>query len=280
MHCCKFIDTHTHLYDEAFDTDLEETFDRVRAAGVEYCIFPAIDMANYTRQTSVAKKYRGFVKEAAGLHPTSVGVNWKEELDFVKERLKERNGKSPISDTAACDDIFERYVAVGEIGIDGYWSREFMNEQKIVFAEQILLANEYNLPVIVHVREGIEEVFEVLENLSGVDIKGVFHAYSGSYETYLRLKKYGNIKIGIGGVVTYKNAGIAKVLEKIPLEDILLETDAPWLTPVPFRGKRNESTYVKIIAEKVAQIKGCTLEEVAHITTANAAELFGLDINR
>lgn len=279
MHCCKFIDTHTHLYDEAFDTDLEETFDRVKAAGIGCCIFPAVDMANYTRQTSVAKKHMGFVKEAVGLHPTSVGANWEVELGFVKERLKERNGQLPAHDITACNDVLDRYVAVGEIGIDGYWSREFMNEQKIVFAEQILLANEYNLPVIVHVRDGIEEVFEVLdEKLLGVEIKGVFHAYSGSYETYLRLKKYGNIKIGIGGVVTYKNAGIAKVLEKIPLEDIVLETDSPWLTPVPFRGKRNESTYIKIIAEKVAQIKGCTLEEVAHTTTANASELFGLDI--
>lgn len=286
MYCCKFIDTHTHLYDEAFDTDLEETFGRVKAAGIECCIFPAVDMENYTRQTSVARKYRGFVKEAAGLHPTSVGANWREELDFVKKALEERNGKlqaascGNVAGTVSVgNDTEDKYVAVGEIGIDGYWSREFMNEQKIVFREQILLAQEYNLPVIVHVREGIEEVFDVLESLSGVKMNGVFHAYSGSYETYLRLKKYGNIKVGIGGVVTYKNAGIAKVLEKIPMEDIVLETDAPWLTPVPFRGKRNESTYIPVIAEKIAQIKGCTLEEVARITTANAVELFGLEIN-
>lgn len=257
----RFIDTHVHLYDEAFDADFDQTLLRIKEAGVECCIFPAIDMENYARQTETAKKCAGFAYEAIGVHPTSVGANWRVELDFVKGKLAERGA---------------HYVAVGEIGVDGYWSREFINEQKEVFREQLLLANEYNLPVIVHVRDAIEEVFQVLDSLEGVPVRGVFHAFSGSYETYCRLKKYGDIKIGIGGVVTYKNAGIARVIERVPLEDIVLETDAPWLTPVPYRGKRNESTYLQVIADKVAQIKGCDVETVAEVTTQNAIELFNL----
>lgn len=264
----KFIDTHAHLYDEAYDGDFDETLQRIKEAGVGCCIFPAIDMENYERQTGIARKCGSFVREAIGVHPTSVGANWRMELDFVEARLAERN-----ADGAAQN----RYVAVGEIGIDGYWSKEFINEQKEVFREQLVLAHKYGLPVIVHVRDAIEEVFEVLDSLQGLAVKGVFHAFSGSYETYCRLKKYGDIKIGIGGVVTYKNAGVAKVIERVPLEDIVLETDAPWLTPVPYRGKRNESSYLQIIAEKVAQVKGCSVDTVAEATTRNAIELFNLN---
>ena len=266
MDIYKYIDTHTHLYDEAFDSDLNETIDRIKEAGVSKVVFPGIDRDNFDRQSRVAALYPGFVYEAIGLHPTSVGANWRDELEFVREKLTERNGNGTDGG----------YMAVGEIGIDGYWSKEFIEEQKIVFKEQIMLAKEYRLPIIVHVRDAIEQVFEVLEDLGYDDIRGVFHAFSGSYETYCRLKKYGDIKIGIGGVVTYKNAGVAKVIEKVPLTDILLETDAPWLTPVPYRGKRNESTYIPVIAEKIAQIKGCSLEDVARVTTSNAEKLFAI----
>ena len=261
-----YIDTHTHLYDEAFDSDLNETISRIKDAGVVKLVFPGIDSENYGRQSRVAAAHPEFVYEAIGLHPTSVGVNWRDELEFVKERLKERNGVANGN----------KYVAIGEIGVDGYWSKEFIEEQKIVFKEQVILAREYALPIIVHVRDAIEQVLEVLEELGYDDIRGVFHAFSGSYETYCRLKRYGDIKIGIGGVVTYKNAGVAKVIEKVPLSDIVLETDAPWLTPVPYRGKRNESTYIPVIAEKIAQIKGCSLEGVAVATTSNARELFAI----
>lgn len=262
----RYIDTHVHLYDEAFDADFDETLDRIKNSGVECCILPAIDISSFERQTKIAQKCEGFLYEAIGLHPTSVGENWQEELAFVKEKLAARNVSGANG-----------YVAVGEIGVDGYWSRDFMQQQKIVFKEQMLLAQEYGLPVIVHVRDAVDDLFEVLDSLNGANIKGVFHAFSGSYETYCRLKKYGDIKIGIGGVVTYKNAGVAKVIEKVSLEDILLETDAPWLTPVPYRGKRNESSYLQVIAEKVASIKGCSVEEVARITTENAVKLFGLN---
>lgn len=260
----KFIDTHVHLYDEAFDADRDETLERMKSAGVEYCIFPAIDMESYSRQSEVAAKYHGYVYEAIGLHPTSVNRNWEKELDFVRSAIEARGADNP-------------YVAIGEIGIDGYWSKEFIQAQKEAFRQQLLLADRYGLPVIVHVRDAVGEIFEVLDSLHDqITLRGVFHAFSGSYETYCRLKKYGDIKVGIGGVVTYKNAGVAKVLESVPLKDILLETDAPWLTPVPYRGKRNESTYLMVIAEKIAQIKGCSVEEIARVTTANAMELFNI----
>ncbi len=277
----KFIDTHTHLYDEAFDPDFDEAVARIKEAGVGCCIFPAIDIENYERQTAAANRCKGFVYEAMGLHPTSVGANWREELKFVKERLAERNGVVPgeNGNEVGGEETVGKgngYIAIGEIGIDGYWSKEFIEEQKFVFKEQLLMADRYGLPVIVHVRDGIEEVFEVLDSLDNIKIKGVFHAFSGSFETYERLKKYGNIKIGIGGVVTYKNVGIAKVIERVPLEDILLETDSPYLTPVPYRGKRNSSEYIPVIAEKIAQIKGRSIDEVAAVTTASARELFGI----
>lgn len=255
----EYVDTHAHLYDEAFDEDFEQTVARIKEHGVIKCIFPAIDSTSYSRQTEAASRCGEFVSQAMGLHPTSVGGNWKEELDFALDALN-RGG----------------YVAVGEIGIDGYWSKEFIRQQKEVFRVQLEVAYQKGLPVIIHAREATEEIFQVLESLGKRVPRGVFHAFSGSYETYERICKYGDFMVGIGGVVTYKNAGVAKSIGRIPLERIVLETDSPYLTPVPFRGKRNESSYLVHIAEKIAQIKGCHLEEVARRTTENAFTLFGL----
>ena len=253
----QFIDTHAHLYDEAFDGDLDEVVGKIKGAGVAKCILPAIDSTSFARQQEVAAKYGDFTPQAMGLHPTSVGENWKEELDFALEEI----GKGG-------------YVAVGEIGIDGYWSRDFIKQQKEAFRVQMELAYKKDLPVIIHVREATDEVFEVLDSLGGSMPRGVFHAFSGSWETYDRISRYGDFMVGIGGVVTYKNAGVAKSIERIPLERIVLETDCPYLTPVPMRGKRNYSSYLAYIAENVAQVKGCALEEVAAVTTANAKEMF------
>lgn len=255
----QFVDTHAHLYDEAFDRDFDETIARIKENGVIKCIFPGIDSTTFERQTRAAARCGDFVAQAMGLHPTSVGANWREELDFVFDAVEKGN-----------------YVAIGEIGMDGYWSKEFLVEQKEVFREQLKLAYSKDLPVIIHAREATEEIFQVLDSLKGEVPRGVFHAFSGSYETYSRIASYGNFMVGIGGVVTYKNAGVAKSIERIPLERMLLETDSPYLTPVPFRGKRNESSYLVHIAGKIAEIKGCTLEEVASATTANAFEMFGL----
>lgn len=255
----QFVDTHAHLYDEAFDADFDETIARIKGNGVIKCIFPAIDSSSYSRQVAAAARCGDFVSQAMGLHPTSVGEDWEKELQFVFDEV-EKGG----------------YVAIGEIGMDGYWSKEFMAEQKEVFAQQLKLAYRKGLPAIIHAREATEEIFDVLDSLRGEVPAGVFHAFGGSWETYGRICTYGNFMVGIGGVATYKNAGVAKSLERIPLEKILLETDCPYLTPVPFRGKRNESSYLVYIAEKIAQIKGCPLEEVAAVTTANAFKIFGL----
>ena len=255
----QFIDTHAHLYDEAFDGDFEEVIGKIKNDGVVKCIFPAIDSTTFDRQTRAAQKCGDFVSEAMGLHPTSVGANWREELDFVMEKV----AQGP-------------YIAIGEIGLDGYWSREFMDEQKVVFREQLKLAYKMDLPVIIHVREATEETFQVIDSLGEEIPRGVFHAFSGSSETWERIRRYGKFMVGIGGVVTYKNAGVAKTVEQIPLEYILLETDCPYLTPVPHRGKRNDSGNLVYIAEKIAQVKGCSLEEVARITTGNATRMFGL----
>ncbi len=257
----RLIDTHLHLYDEAFDADREEVVERMRQAGVVKCIMPAIDKDSFGRQSSVSSAYRDFLWQAIGLHPTSVNENWEDELQFVRDELEKRR---------------DNYVAIGEIGLDGYWSKDFMEEQKTVFKEQLLLAKEYSLPVIIHLREATEELFEVLDSPGAAPLKGVFHAFSGSAESYRRLKKYGDIKFGIGGVVTYKNAGVAVSLKSMPLEDLLLETDAPWLSPVPFRGKRNESSHLVEIAAKIAQIKEVAIEEVAETTSVNAERMFGI----
>lgn len=260
----KFVDTHTHLYDEAFAADADAALERAFSAGVERLIFPGIDSSTYKAQMALSGKYPSNVFNAMGLHPTSISDNWRDELQFVM-------------DAFASDRQPERgFVAVGEIGLDGYWSKTFMEQQKEAFDAQLELASRLNLPVIIHQRDALEHTFDILERWKG-RVRGLFHAFTGSAETYERIKRLGNFKVGIGGVVTFKNASIAKVVEEIELADILLETDSPWLTPAPYRGKRNESSYIPIIAEKIAQIKGIGIEQVAEATTANAEEFFRIN---
>jgi len=257
----QYIDTHVHLYDEGFGTDLEEVIFKARQQGIISFILPGIDIASHESLLSVSAKYPEFIYPATGLHPTSVKDDWEKELEFVFERAEEN-----------------KYCAIGEIGMDGYWTKEFIKEQAVVFQRQVELAASKSLPVIIHAREATEDIFSVLEKTKHLGITGVFHAFSGSFDTFKRIQKYGDFKIGIGGVVTYKNSTLPATLEKIGLENIILETDAPWLTPVPFRGKRNEPSYIPIIAEKVAAAKGCSLDEVAEITTINSMKLFNLNI--
>lgn len=260
-----FVDTHTHLYDEAFDGDRDVVAGRAVAGGVSRWIFPAIDSASFERQHSCAVKYPRNAFMAMGLHPTSVAANWRYELEFALGHL--RRSFEPDSGV--------RYIAVGEIGLDGYWSKEFMQEQKEVFSAQLDAALEYDLPVIIHERSAMVEMFDVLEGKPR-NLRGVFHAFGGSIETYRRIGKYGDFKVGIGGVVTFRNAGVAATVADVPLEDILLETDSPWLTPAPYRGKRNESSYIPLIAAKVAEIKGLDIGKVAETTTSGAEKLFRL----
>ncbi len=256
----KFVDTHTHLYDEAFDQDRPQVMERVLASGVDRWIFPAIDSASFKAQTEVYEQYREHTFMGMGLHPTSVAENWKDELDFAIGELREHK---------------ERYIAVGEIGLDAYWSRDFFSQQKEVLSAQLEYAAREDLPVIIHERSATEEMLDMMQGFKG-RLQGVFHAFTGSIETYRRIASLGGFKVGIGGVVTFKNAGIARTVADIPLENILLETDSPYLTPAPYRGKRNESSYIPFIAAKIAEIKGIEIEDVALQTTRNAEELFRL----
>lgn len=253
----ELIDTHSHIYDEAFTDDFQEVVARAKEAGTVACIMPGIDMSCHGRMIEAEDTLPCFAYSCIGLHPTSVGENWEEEFRFVREHIRDRSFK-----------------AVGEIGLDHYWPTDFAAEQLRVCEEQIVLASEMNLPVIIHLREATDDFFKVLSDLKGISFRGTMHAYSGSYETYKRILSIADFKFGIGGVVTYKNAGVAAALEKMSLDDVLLETDCPWLTPVPMRGKRNEPSYVRLVAEKIAQIKNISVAEVARITTAGARQLF------
>ena len=252
----EFIDTHSHIYDTAFDEDRQEVIKRCKVAGLCSLVLPAIDMSTYDAQMDALSSMEGYAFGAMGLHPTSVGANWRKELDFAVGRI---------------EDGF--WCAIGEVGLDTYWSSEFINEQLEVLKVQLNLALRLNLPVILHVRNAMDRTIELIRGIKG--LRGVFHAFSGSLESYKEIKRLGDFKVGIGGVLTYKNAGVASVLEQVPLQDIVLETDCPYLSPVPYRGKRNESSYIPVIASKVQAIKGCSIEEVAEVTTENARKLFG-----
>jgi len=253
----ELIDTHTHLYDNSFDTDFVQVVDRAKVAGISKVIFPGIDSTYHKKMIDTAHKLDGFAYVCSGLHPTSVKNNWKEELDFVLEKTSTND-----------------YIAIGEIGIDTYWSKEFLNEQIIVFEQQLKIASDKGLPVIIHSRDATSIILESLKRCKHLNLKGVFHAFSGSYETYKEITKLGNFMVGVGGVVTFKNSKLQEVVEKINLNNILLETDAPWLTPVPYRGKRNEPAYLEYIASKIAQIKDVSLDQVSQTTTENAKKLF------
>ena len=254
----EFIDTHSHLYDEAFAGEEDLALQRAVDAGVTKLIFPDIDSQSREAMFAFADRHKGVIFPCAGLHPTSVDASWEKEMLEVERHLER--------------DI----IAIGEIGIDCYWSKEFLEQQKEVFRLQLEIAAKRNLPVIIHSRESTEIIINILKELKHLGISGVFHAYSGSKETFRDLERLGNWYVGIGGVLTYKKASIAETVKDIPLEKILLETDSPYLTPVPFRGKRNESSYVPYIAEKMAELTGRGISEIAEITTNNAQKLFNI----
>ena len=258
MQIMEFIDTHSHLYDEAFAGEEDIVLQRAIDAGVTKLIFPDIDSQSREAMFAFADRHKGTVFPCAGLHPTSVDASWEKEMMLVEQHLDR--------------DI----VAIGEIGIDCYWSKEFLEQQKEVFRIQLGIAAERDLPVIIHSRESTEIIINIIKELRHLGIRGVFHAYSGSKETFRELERLGDWYIGIGGVLTYKKASITETVKEIPLERILLETDSPYLTPVPFRGKRNESSYVPYIAQKLSELTGRSIEEVAAVTTENAKKLFSI----
>jgi len=251
-------DTHTHLYSEAFDEDRDEMMQRALQNGVRRFFVPAIDSAYTERMFQLEKKYPNEVFLMSGLHPTHVKENYKEEIAHVEALLAER-----------------KFYAVGEIGIDLYWDTTFLAAQQEAFQYQIQLAKKYKLPIVIHCRDAFQEVFEVLEKEKDDALFGIFHCFTGTKEDAEKAIGY-NMKLGIGGVVTFKNGKIDKFLHEIPLEHIVLETDAPYLAPMPYRGKRNESSYVMNVLEKVATIYGLSIEEVANITTENSKAVFGV----
>ena len=260
------IDTHSHIYDEAFDADRNEVVERAHAEGVERIILPAIDGESNERLFALCRECGDYVVPLMGLHPTSVNDNprWREELAEV-ERLLD----SP-------PEGIERFYGVGEIGLDLYWSRDWQAEQTEAFRTQVEMALARNLPIVVHTRDAWEEMATVIEEYCGKGLKGIFHAYSSDIAMYERLRKCGDFLFGIGGVVTFKKSALAEVVKSMRLEDLVVETDAPYLTPTPHRGTRNESAYVRFVAEKIAELQCIDYERVAEQTTANAKRIFNL----
>jgi TatD DNase family protein len=252
----KMIDTHTHLYLEAFDADRNEVIKKAINEGVHRFYLPAIDSSYTNKMYELEKLYPEHIRLMAGLHPTHVKENYLEELNHVSENLSKRD-----------------FIAVGEIGIDLYWDKTFLKQQQESFNYQIVLAKKYDLPIVIHCRNAFDEVFDVLEDHKGSELHGVFHCFTGTYEHAKRAIDF-NLKLGIGGVVTFKNGKIDQFLNKIPLENIVLETDSPYLAPVPHRGKRNESGYLTLVNQKVAEIYCMTQGQIAMITTENAISVF------
>ncbi|MFD0977017.1 TatD family hydrolase [Salinimicrobium gaetbulicola] len=251
-------DTHTHLYSEAFDEDRKEMIRRAIDANVKRFFIPAIDSAYAESMHELEKAFPENIFLMAGLHPTHVKDNFKEELAFVEKELSEK-----------------KFYAVGETGIDLYWDKSTLGIQQEAFRHQIRLAKKYKLPIVIHCRDAFDEVFEVLESEKGEDLFGIFHCFTGSLEQAKQALSY-NMKLGIGGVVTFKNGKIDKFLKEIPLKEIVLETDAPYLAPVPYRGKRNESLYIVQVLNRVAEIYEVSPEEVARVTTENSKEIFNI----
>ena len=254
----RYIDTHSHLYDEAFVQEEDAAVERAVASGVDRIILPDIDSQSRQAMFDLADRHPGTLFPCLGLHPTSVDGNWEEEMEKMTD-FRDRS-----------------IVAIGEIGIDCYWSKEFLEQQKEAFRRQLAIAHDRDLPVIIHSRDASAVILEVLKECRHLDLRGTFHAFSGSIETYREISRLGDWYIGIGGVLTYKKASIAETVKEISLERIILETDSPYLTPVPFRGKRNESAYIPHIASRLSELTGVDLVTIAAQTTQNAEKLFGI----
>lgn len=250
-------DTHTHLYSDAFKEDRSQMMQRAFDAGITRFFIPAIDSSYTDAMYRLEKEYPEHVFLMMGLHPTSVKENYEEELAHVEEQFNKR-----------------AFCAVGEIGIDLYWDTSTLEIQKIAFKRQIQLAKKYQLPIVIHCRDAFDEIFEVLETEKDDSLFGIFHCFTGTFEQAQRAISF-NMKLGIGGVVTFKNGKIDKFLSQIPLKHIVLETDSPYLAPTPYRGKRNESSYLSLICSKLSEIYGVSEAKVAQVTTDNSKEIFG-----
>ena len=249
-------DTHTHLYSESFDSDRDEVITRAIENGITRFFIPSIDSSYIDSMYDLERQYPENIFLMAGLHPTHVKHDYKNELSIIVRQLEQRS-----------------FFAIGEIGIDLYWDKTMLREQQDAFRFQIQLAKKYSLPIVIHCRDAFNEVFEILDHEKSDDLNGIFHCFTGTLEQAKKAISY-NMKLGIGGVVTFKNGKIDQYLSKIPISEIVLETDAPYLSPTPFRGKRNESAYLLHILEKVASIYKLERDVIARITTQNSIDIF------
>ena len=251
------IDTHSHIYSEDFDADRSEVIRRAQEAGVTKIIMPNVDSESLPGMLETERMFPDVCLAAIGLHPTSVKENYLDELALVKNELERR-----------------KYMAIGEIGIDLYWDKTFYTEQVFALQTQVQWALDSNLPVIIHVRDSHKETIEALQPFKNKGLRGVFHCFTGSSKEAEEIAELGDFMLGIGGVVTFKNSGLAGNLKDIPLTKLVLETDTPYLAPVPFRGKRNEPSYTALVRDKLAEVYQVSAEEIDEITTRNAEKLF------
>ena len=254
------VDTHTHLYLEQFDEDRKQVVEQAINEGVKYMLLPNIDSESLQAMKELNRQFPENCLPMMGLHPTSVNENYEKELELVEKEHAENN-----------------YLAVGEIGMDLYWDKTFIHQQQDALRRQLRLAKKLHLPVSIHTRNAFDEIYEIVTEELNDELKGVFHCFTGTIDEANKIIKTG-FKMGIGGVVTFKNSKLPEVVKKVSLDHFVLETDAPFLTPMPFRGKRNQSSYLTFIADKMAEIKECDINEVADITTKNASEIFNLNL--
>ena len=256
----RLIDTHSHLFLEEFSEDLPQVIERARSAGITHIFMPNIDSTTIDSMLSVCNTYNDYCFPMIGLHPTSVNADYEKELEIVARELRS----------------FNKYIAIGEVGMDLYWDKTFLKEQQIVLDKQINWALEYDLPVVIHCRDAFDYIYNVLEPYKNTSLKGIFHSFTGTDDEAARILEFSGFLIGINGVVTFKKSRLPEVLTKIPLEKIVLETDSPYLTPVPNRGKRNESAYVKDTLMKISEIYRMSPETVGSVTSENALKVFGM----
>lgn len=254
-----FIDTHTHLDGEEFDADRDEVVTRAKAAGVSKVLVPSIDLPSVSRVLAVCSRYKGYAYPMVGLHPEEVRADWRDVLAEMERFL--RQPESP-------------FVAIGEVGLDFYWSREFKAEQLEAFEEQVKWAVKYRLPLMIHCRKGQQELVEILRRYEQDLCGGVFHCFTGNEKEAAQLLSFDRFLLGIGGVLTFKNSHLPEVLLNIPLERVVLETDSPYMAPVPMRGRRNESAFVLHVLKRMAMCYNLSEEQVAETTTRNAESLF------
>jgi len=253
------IDTHSHFYSKEFDYDLNECIQRCKDNGIQKVLMPNIDVESIDKMHFLEDGNTGFFKSMMGVHPCYVTGGYQKELEVCKSWFEKRN-----------------YCAVGEIGIDLYWDKNTLEIQQDAFRQQIRWAKELGKAIAIHARESFQEIFDILDQENDKYLNGVFHCFTGGFEEVQKIMSYGGFKMGIGGVLTYKKSGLDKTVTQIPLSELVLETDSPYLAPTPKRGKRNESSYLLNIAEKLAEVKGETLKTVAEVTTGNAIDLFKL----